>query len=1625
MQRACTPLTTVGIMAPKLLRPAPKHDGGGQIPACSTTGETDNLGEIVKKVSATFVVLILSACALGQSITGFQPFGTFQNQGPDSVNLADLNVHLSIPIVSKKGIGLPFTASIEYDSSLYAQWSGASANMTHLAVTAGGWVNATQVGSCGTNGNGKYSASGYYDADQTYHPFLAPVVFGNGGTCVASKTTTTVDGSGITVNLSADVNDGITLTATYPSGVVASGIGTNPVVATRTLTDTNSNAISGGAGGALPAWGTWTDTLGLQVLSASFTNSGSLPYSNNFVYSTASSTATISANFSAHALQTAFGCSGHSEFTGAIGLLDSISLPDGSSYTFTYEATPGFPNDTTGRLASVTLPTGGTITYTYPGANGGINCTDGTTMQLTRQTSDGTWTYSRSGNTTTLTAPSGDYTAYTFSGPSTQITKTYETGKTVYTSGGSALLTSSTCYNGNTTSCATAAITLPITQRDVYTTLAGMTNPSQVETTYDSTYGTLLTEKQFDFGATTAAINRAITYGSWNGSSCVAVSGSINDRPCSDVVTNVSGGVVSTTHNSYDAAGNLLSIQALVGGTGYLTKSFTYNANGTVATATDINGAQTTYAYNGSGGCNNGFVTSMTAVATNLTTHATWDCNGGVQTSSTDANGQVSHIDYVGDGADPFWRPETSTDPAGVVATFDYTPTSAQSATTFNSGASTGTKKTFLDGLGRPKLGQVRQSPTATNWDSTSTRYDSNGRPLSTSMPCSAASGTSCPTSPSTTQTYDGANRPLVTTDGGGGTVTRSYLDNDMLVAIGPAPAGEGTKQKQYQYDGLGRVKSVCEVSSASGSGSCGQSVSKNGFLTKYTYATMGYLLTTTQNAQSASSQTRTFTYDDLGRMKSEAHPESGTTQYFWDSAPSTPGVACPGTYKGDLVKKYDANGNTTCYAYDSLHRVTSITYSGPNFDGNNKYFVYDSAVVNGATMQNTKGRLAEAYTAATQNGTKVSDLGFSYSARGELIDLYESTPHSGGYYHTTAGYWDNGAIELLSGIPGQTAWNYGVDGEGRPFTAAQGTTNLVTNTTFNAASQPVAVSLGLGESASYQYDPNTGRMTNYTFTVGSPGTSMAGTLTWNTNGTLSKLAITDGFNAGGTQTCKYGDPSASIPGYDDMGRLITVDCGASIWQQNFLYDPFGNLSKSVPTGGTGINWLPGYDTTTNRYTLGGTSYDADGNLLNDTFHTYSWNQDNLPHTIDSSACGTNGTCLTYDALGRVVEENASGSFTQILYSPVGKTAIMSGQTMQSAYLPLPGGQTLFATPSAQHFWYNDWLGSVRLASSFSSRTADFDRGFAPFGETYQNFGATTNNSFGGNTQDISPGLYDTPKREMHPTQGRWLTPDPGGMKAFDLGNPQSLNRYAYVMGHPVSAVDPSGLCPEPGCSGRSAEGDLVPSTSCDPGQHDCSGLLDWGYVSPDLIGTGFLQNEGTVPCPNNQCKIIGKNGPMFFAVTENGPGNYYSYSGPGSLHGDFTADAIAAAKWGKQDVGNQPLEPVGNLYEDQNGLFTFDLTSYAPCDPNGTYCEGRVDPYATPEGYYLVGFWHDHPIGGWLGGSSEADRSTADFWGIPFITGADRYVLIYAPHNGCFNGDAVLSGGYRPGSCHYTYDVH
>lgn len=167
----------------------------------------------------------------------------------------------------------------------------------------------------------------------------------------------------------------------------------------------------------------------------------------------------------------------------------------------------------------------------------------------------------------------------------------------------------------------------------------------------------------------------------------------------------------------------------------------------------------------------------------------------------------------------------------------------------------------------------------------------------------------------------------------------------------------------------------------------------------------------------------------------------------------------------------------------------------------------------------------------------------------------------------------------------------------------------------------------------------------------------------------------------------------------------------------------------------------------------------------------------------------------TYDALGRMVENNAGSTWTQFVYGPTGaKLAKANGTTLIKAFVALPGGAKAIYNSSGTLAYYrhSDWLGSSRLTST-QARGLYASTAYAPFGEQYAPAG-TGDPSFTGQDPDTMSTLYDFPARRQSPSQGRWISPDPAGRSAVSLANPQSWNRYSYVMNNPLMLIDPTGM---------------------------------------------------------------------------------------------------------------------------------------------------------------------------------------------------------------------------------------
>lgn len=132
------------------------------------------------------------------------------------------------------------------------------------------------------------------------------------------------------------------------------------------------------------------------------------------------------------------------------------------------------------------------------------------------------------------------------------------------------------------------------------------------------------------------------------------------------------------------------------------------------------------------------------------------------------------------------------------------------------------------------------------------------------------------------------------------------------------------------------------------------------------------------------------------------------------------------------------------------------------------------------------------------------------------------------------------------------------------------------------------------------------------------------------------------------------------------------------------------------------------------------------------------------------------------------------------------------------------------------------------------------DLAFAPFGEQYAAAGTTGvgNVSFAGNNEDTTTNLYDAQFRE-YGIQGRWPSPDPAGTAAVDPTNPQSWNRYAYVLNNPLLLIDPLGL--DSTCT--NGQGQSVPCP--DP---IGTSVTVWGYP-PGVNGSG--SNSGATGFSN------------------------------------------------------------------------------------------------------------------------------------------------------------------------------
>lgn len=1331
-------------------------------------------------VIVTTIFQFLCFGAFGQVTTGTPPFRSFSG-GPDIINLGNLNVHYSIPIFSRPGRGIPFNYSLAYDSSVWkiagTAWTPASSTWglnRELSARVGTMiVTATQVPGCNGTGATLYAFSSYVDSTGTAHKLIA-VVEDDPDCNLFTKTKILDDGSGITVTVDATPS----ATVTLKSGEVIKPIlssGTNS--GSGTSTDENGNQITSVVNGSTT---TFYDTL--STTTRALTISGTAPSNVTYKYTSPSGADAITtAAYQAYTVKTKFQCSGISEY-GPLSnsLIDHISLPDGSKYVFTYEQTPAsasctplggtFPSYcTTGRLASVTLPTGGTISYSYtgPGTTGtsGIICSDGSTAGFTRTTPDTTggtqWKYLRatSATSTTVTDPQGNDTVVTFNGE-------FETARDAYlgsSTAGTVLEHVTTCYNGTSASPCTGTFVTPFTQVTVERQYDGGL-PSRVDAQYDG-YGSAKELDEFDFGASSPTRQTTTQF--------ATLGNNIVDRPSSVIVKDGAGTQKARTDYAYDeyglqgtgtlpnhigvsgARGNLTTIKRYSSATAYLSQTLNYYDTGLVYTSTDVNSAVTTFTY---GNCNGAFPSSISLPLT-LSRSMIWNCNGGVATSSTDPNSKATTFTY--DEAF-YWRPHKIDYPDGGETAYTYhtgisNPWSIDTTSRID-GTHNMTGTTTLDGLGRISKTQLTSAPEGTI--TTDTLYDVNGRLASRS---NAHLSAGSPTDGITSYTYDPLGRVTKVTNPDSSNVLTTYSEGATQVQ----DEGNGSSRvtKVYQSDGLGRLASVCEVTSgtllgiSSVPGACGQDIGATGFLTSYTYDTLDNLSQVTQGGLNP----RQYSYDQLSRMTSAVTPESGTTTYTYDHTGQL----------GDLYTRVKPTANqssasvktTTTYNYDQLHRPKTITYD----DGtSNATFGYDESLVGTVTVVNGKGRLTHM---SGRDSTEV----YSYDAMGRRNGGTQCTPVSCGGTWWSLAYAYNLLGEMTSYTNGYESrtYSYTYDNAARltKMTSSLSDTThpgtLLTVNTYNPLGEITQETLGNSIVRTLGYD-NLGRITSlndgslYDFSIGFAPNS--GVLTAN-----------DSLNGNWTYT------------YDDFNRISTSTKTGNAF--NYKYDRFGNRWQQNVTTGSGPH--PSYVLDASNH-VSIFTYDAAGNVENDTFHMYTYDAEGRVLTVDTSAA-----TYQYDPLGRRIRRTVGSAIHNYMVDPQGHIISDAGPSATSSELYAGSMHVATYANSNTYFDHSDWLGTARMRTDASGTSVETCTGLA-YGDSQMCAGTDWSPlHFTGadwDSETSASNLYRFLFRQYSSTQGRWITPDPGNLGVSSAENPQSWNRYAYVLSNPLGHKDDLGL---------------------------------------------------------------------------------------------------------------------------------------------------------------------------------------------------------------------------------------
>jgi RHS repeat-associated protein len=363
------------------------------------------------------------------------------------------------------------------------------------------------------------------------------------------------------------------------------------------------------------------------------------------------------------------------------------------------------------------------------------------------------------------------------------------------------------------------------------------------------------------------------------------------------------------------------------------------------------------------------------------------------------------------------------------------------------------------------------------------------------------------------------------------------------------------------------------------------------------------------------------------------------------------------------------------------------------------------------------------------------------------------------------------------------------------PRSAAGSCTTAQETYTYNNRLQAARIELGTtsgSPSADYCF------VYNYYSDKGNPTSCAAPSQGSKNNGNVMGYWYQDSVNSSFSHTATYT--------YDTVNRLMTavaapIPLGTYGYNLTFSYKTpdnstgqYGNMSCVTNAQTVGYCLNLSFNAANNQISTSGYTYDAAGNLTKDssnlTAHTYQWDAEGRVSVVDPGSSPT--WSFTYNALGHRAQwaYGSSGGADQHLFDPAGTWLGNYGE-----YTLVRFGDRMLVTYESSETYFNhfNFIGSTSMLTNHAGAAAE-DMLFYPWGDVWQSWGTGgygfANLPYNETTTNTSVTL----NRFYSMSPGRWLSPDPIGVKAVKLDDPQTWNMYAYVRNSPTTLTDPNGL---------------------------------------------------------------------------------------------------------------------------------------------------------------------------------------------------------------------------------------